>query len=192
MADSTLHVQPQYHASRFHVHLHKPAADTKVVEVPATAFSLVGAALTTHATSSKWEHISVAPLADNDEVHVALSTPHDMDTRHPFYVRWGLIANAAAKGITMETTYDTVDTGADNTGSDDAGEPATALSETIATIATTDNPGADKPFFTVWGKVNGTATDFDILHVKSLTTDATTGDAVRVWSMQLAYRPLTA
>lgn len=192
MADSTTHVLDQYHRSRFHVHLHKPAPDTKVIEVPATAFSLKTTALDTHGTSVKWEHIKVAPLTDGDEIHVVLSTPHDMDTKFPFYVRWGLISNAAAKAVLLETTYDTVDTGATHAGSDDAGDGGTAFTETIATVTTTANPGADKPFFTVWGKANGTATDFDILHVKAIVTDATTAAAVRAWSMQFAYRPLTA
>jgi len=192
MADSTTHVLNQYHRERFHPHLHKPVPEVKVIEVPVKAMSLVGAAETAHGTSSKWEHVIVAPLQDGDEAHVVVSTPHDMDTAYPFYVRWGLIADEAAKGVTIETTYDTVDLGATHAGSDDAGEPATAFSETIAAIATSDNPGADKPFFTVWGKVNGNATDFDIVHIKGVTTDATTADALKIWCMQFAYWPMTA
>lgn len=192
MADSTTHVLNQYHRARFHPHLHKPVAEAKVIEVPVKAMSLVGATETAHGTSGKWEHIIVAPLKNGNEIHVVLSAPHDMDTKFPFYVRWGLIANEAAKGVTMETTYDTVDLGATHEGSDDAGEPTTALSETIPTLGTDDVPGVDKPFFTPWGKVNGTATDFDIVHIKALVTDATTDDAVRCWCMQFGYRPLTA
>jgi len=192
MADSTTHVLPEYHRARFHPHLHKPTASYKVVEFLPEDFSLVSAAIAAHGTSSKWEHLEVVPLADADEIHVEFSTPHDMDTKFPFYVRWKLIANAAAKGVTITTTYDTVDCGANHTGSDDAGEPATAFTETIAAIGTTDNPGADKPFFSVWGKVNGATTDFDSIHIKGAATDATTTDAVRVRSLQFAYRPLTA
>jgi hypothetical protein len=192
MADSTTRVLSQYHKPRFHPHLHKPAAGTKVETLYAYQLGPLTAAVAAHGGTNKWVAAPVIPLADSDEVHMNWVTPHDCDTRYPIYIRWGLIANAAAKGGTITTTVSTVDLGATHTGSGDAGDGGTALAQTIAAIATGDNPGADKPFFTVWGKKNGATTDYDILEIKLVASAQTTADALRVFCLQIAYWPRTA
>lgn len=192
MADSTLRVQPQYHASRFHTHLHKPAPDYKVQTLYAYQLGPLTATVAAHGVTDVWEGIPVIPLTDADEVHAIWVTPFDFDSKAPFYMRWGLISNAASKAQALATTVDFVDTGATHTGSDTAADGATALTETITTISTSTNPGANKPFFSVWGKVNGRTTDFDILFMKLVASGQTTADAVRVFCLQLAYRGLTA
>lgn len=192
MADSTLRVLPQYHNKIFHASLGKPAADYKVETLYAYQLGVVTAAVAAHGVTDKWEGIPVIPLTDADEVHAIIVTPHDFDSKFPFYLRWGLISNAASKAQALATTVDFVDTGATHSGSDTAGNGATALTETITTISTSSNPGADKPFFSVWGKINGRSTDFDILFAKLVASGQTTADAVRVFCLQFAYRPKTA
>lgn len=192
MADSTLRVLKQYHKPRFHPHLHKPAAGTKVETFYAYQLGPLTAAVAAHGGTNKWVAAPVIPLANSDEIHMNWVTAHDCDTKQPIYVRWGLISNAASKALTITTTINEVDTGSDHSGSDDAGDGGTALDETIAAITTGSNPGADKPFFSVWGKKNGASTDFDILEVKLVASGETTADAVRVFCLQIAYWPLTA
>lgn len=192
MADSTTHVLNQYHRARFHPHLHKPAPEMKVETFYAYQLGPLTAAVAAHGVTNKWQAIPVIPLADNDEVHFNWVTAHDCDTKYPIYVRWGLIASAASKASTITTTISTVDTGANHTGSGSAGDGGTALDETIAAITTGSNPGANIPFFSVWGKKNGVTTDFDILEIKLVSTGNTTADNVKVFCLQIAYWPLTA
>ena len=192
MANSTLRVLDQYHANVFHPHLGKPTPDYKVETLLAYQLGPLTAAVAAHGVNNVWEGIPVIPLTDNDEIHVIWPTPHDFDSKFPFYLRWGLISNAASKAQALATTVDFVDTGATHTGSDTAGDGATALAETITTITTGTNPGANKPFFSVWGKINGRSTDFDILFAKLVASGQTTADAVRVFCLQIAYRPKTA
>lgn len=192
MADSTLRVHPQYHSNRYHVHLHKPAADYAVETLYAYQLGPLTAAVAAHGVSNVWEGVPVIPLTDVDEIHSIWVTPFNFDSKAPFYVRWGLLSNADSKALAIATTVDFVDTGATMTGSDTAGDGATALTETITAITTTSNPGTSKPFFSVWGKINGRTTDFDILFLKLVASGQTTADAVRVFCLQLAYRQLAA
>jgi len=192
MADSTTRVLPEYHRARFHPHLHKPTASLKTVTLTAYQLGVLTAARGAHAVSDVWEGIDVIPLADNDEIHVIWPTPLDFDSKYPVYIRWGLLSNADSKAQALTTTVDFIDTGATQSGSDLAADGATALNETIAAITTATNPGTSKPFFSVWGKINGRTTDFDILFLKLVASGATTADAVRVFCLQIAYRPLTA
>lgn len=192
MADSTTTVLNQYHKSKFHPHLHKPTPKHKVETLYAYQLGPVSAAVAAHGTTNKWQGLPVIPLANSDEIHAVWMSSHGFDSKNPVYVRWGLISNAASKALTITTTVDTVDFGATHAGSATAGDGGTALNETIAAITTASNPGADIPFFSVWGKLNGTSTDFDALFVKLVASGATTADSVRVWCLQVAYRPLTA
>lgn len=192
MADSTTRVLPPYHANRYHPHLHKPAPELRVETLYAYQLGPLTAGVAAHGVTNVWEGIPVIPLTDADEIHAIWPTPFEFDSKSPFYVRWGLLSNADAKALTIATTVDFIDTGATQTGSDLAADGATALSETIAAITTTSNPGTSKPFFSVWGKINGRTTDFDILFVKLVASGQTTADAVRAFCLQIAYRPLTA
>lgn len=190
--DSARRVVLQYHKSRFHSALHKPAADYKREIFYAEQLGPLSAAVAAHGGTNKWVAIKVIPLADADEVHFNWVTPLDFDYRHPIAFRWGLISNAASKAITITTTYSTVDMGADFKGSGDAGDGGTALTNTIAAVSTGDNPGGDKPFMTQVGTIEQLTSDFDILEIKGVAGSATTADAVRVFCLEIYYRPLTA
>lgn len=192
MADSTTRVLDQYHAHRFNARGGFPMAKRKTETFYAYQLGPLTAAVAAHGTTNKWEALPVIPLTDSDEVHFAWVTPDDFDYRYPIYLRWGLIANAASKAQALATTIDRLDTGATMAGSDAAGDGATTLTETITTISTATNPGADEPFFSVWGKINGHTSDFDILGVKLVASGQTTADAVRVFCLQISYTPLTA
>lgn len=192
MANSTKRLMDGYHLSHFHSHLHKPAPQFVVETMYAYQMGPVTAAIAAHGVTNVWQGVPVVPLDNSDEIHVAWATSHNFDAKHPFYLRWGLIANDSAQAITLTTTVDFVDMGATHTGSDTAGDGATALSETIAAITTTSAAGTNKPYFSVWGKINGRTTDFDALFVKLVASGVTGADTVRVWCLQIAYRPLTA
>lgn len=192
MADSTLRVQPPYHANRYHPHLHKPAPELRVETLYTFQLGVVGAVRAAYGVTDVWEGIPVIPLEDTDEIHAIWVTPFEFDSKSPFYVRWGLLSNADSKALTIATTADFIDTGATQAGSDLAANGATALTETITAITTTSNPGTSKPFFSVWGKINGRTTDFDILFVKMLVSGQTTANAVHAFCLQIAYRTLTA
>lgn len=185
MADSTLRVLDQYHADRFHPHLHKPTPDYKVETFYAYQLGVVSAAQAAHGVSNKWQGIFVIPLADNDEIHAIWVTPHDLDSKFPMYLRWGLIPNNDTSASTLTTTVDYADLGATHAGSDAAGDGATALNETIKAIVAADTT-ANIPFFSVWGKMNGRTTDFDILFVKLVSTGNSGADRLRVFCLQLA------
>lgn len=192
MADATLRVLKQWHRRYFHPHLHRPVPKNKIDTLYAYQLGVVTAAHAAHGTTNKWQGLSVIPLANNDEVHAVWITPPDFDYKWPIRIRWGLIANAASKASALTTTVDFVDIGSDHFGSDTAGDGSTALNETIATISTSTNPGADVPFFSVWGKANAQTSDWDALFVKLVSSGNTTADAMRVWCMQVSYVPLTA
>lgn len=192
MANSTLRVLDQYHANVWHPHLGKPVPDYKVDTLLAYQLGPLTAAIAAHGVTDVWQGIPVIPLADNDEIHAIWVTPYNFDSKFPFYARWGLLSNADSKALTIATTVDFVDTGATHAGSDVAADGATPLTETITAITTTSNPGTSKPFFSVWGKINGQTTDFDILFLKLVAGGATTADAVRVFCLQIAYRVKTA
>lgn len=192
MADSTLRVLNQYHKPRFHPHLHKPVAGTKVETLYANQLGPLTAAVAAHGGSNKWVAALVIPLANSDEIHMNWAVPHDCDTKYPIFIRWGLISSANSKALTIATTISTVDTGSTHAGSGDAGDGGTALAETIAAITTGSNPGQDKPFYSVWGKKNGATTDYDILEIKLVASGETTADNVKVWCLQIAYWPFTA
>ena len=188
-ARTTVH---QYHKARYHPQLHKPVPHYRREIFYANQLGPLTAAVAAHGGTNKWVANLVIPLADNDEVHFNWLTPYDFDYTQPVLVRWGLISNAASKAQTITTTYSTVDMGAGFVGSDDAGDGGTVLNQTIAAIATGDNPGGDKPFMTQIGIIEKLTTEYDILEIKGVAASATTADAVRVWCLEIGYFPLTA
>lgn len=180
----------QYHSVKYHPAYGKPVPQTKRELFYARQLGPLTAAVAAHGTSNKWQAIEVIPLANSDEVHFNWVTPYDFDFRHPVLVRWGLISNAASKALTITTTYSTVDMGATLAGSGDAGDGGTALTQTIAAITTGSNPGADKPFMSQIGTIEGITTDYDILELKLVASGQTTADAVRVFCLEIGYRSL--
>lgn len=193
MADSTLRVLNQYHNPRFHPHLHKPAAGTKVETLYAYQLGPVTAAVAAHGVADKWQGIPVIPVADNDEIHAVWMSAHDFDYRYPLYVRWGLLPNNATSASTITTTVDFVDMNGDvdAKGSDAAGDGGTALTETITAIVAADTT-ANVPFFSVWGKAAAQSADWDALFVKMVSTGNSSADRLRIWCLQIAYWPHTA
>jgi hypothetical protein len=182
----------QYHTSKWHPTLGKPVPQTKSQVFYAYQLGPLTAAVAAHGATNKWQAIPVIPLADNDEIHFNWLTPYDFDFRHPVLIRWGLISSAASKALTLTTTYSTVDMGASFTGSGDAGDGGTALTQTIAAVTTGNNPGANKPFMSQVGTIEGKTSDYDILEIKGVASGATTADNVKVWCLEISYRPLTA
>lgn len=191
MADSTLRVLNNYHKARFHNSLHKPAAEFKVETLYAYQLGALTAARAAHGTTNKWQGVDVIPLANSDEIHALWVAPHDLDFKFPIYQRWGLIPNNATSALTITTTVDFMDLGATHAGSDAAGDGATAFNETIAAI-TAAQTTADVPFFSVWGKHLAQSTDWDILFTKLVASGQSGADRLRVFCLQIAYRPLTA
>jgi len=186
MAASTETNLASYHIPRFGSY-GKPSRENIVETFYAYQLGPLTAAVAAHGVTNVWQGMPVIPLANNDEIHFAWKTPNDLDVEYPIKVRWGLISNAATKALTITTTYDRV-----IEGTTVAADGATAFNDTIPAIATGDNPGANIPFNTKWGKINGTSTEFDILFIKGVASGATTADAVRVTWLQFAYTPLTA
>jgi len=184
-------VVQQYHKQKYHPAYGKPVPQTKRELFYARQLGPLTAAVAAHGTTDKWQAIEVIPLANSDEILFNWLTPYDFDYRHPILVRWGLISNAASKALTITTTYSTVDMGATFAGSGAAGDGATALTQTIAAVTTSSNPGADKPFLSQVGTIEGLTSDFDILELKLVASGQTTADAVRVWCLEIGYRPRT-
>lgn len=191
MADSTTRRLMQYHSSRYHRHLHKPAPDTKVETIYATQLGPVTAAEAAHTTTDKWEGVRVIPLDANDEVHFAWATPADFSYKDFVYVRLLYIPNHASAGTVITVTYDKVSMGTNGTGSDDAGNGATSFSETIETV-TDAQTNIDQPLASPWGKIVGSTTDYDVLFLKIVAGTASGADRLHLWAVQIGYHPLTA
>jgi len=196
MADSTTQKLDSYQTPLFHEALHRPVHRTRVQTFYADQLDTVGAALAPHGVAGKWEHINVIPLANADEIHKVIVVPHDMDVNFPFFLRWGLIPNNATSALTIATLVDLIDVGASQAGSGSAGEPATALDETIAAI-TAAQTTANIPFYSMWGKKNpvvvgGDIGRLDIVHVKLTASGQSSADRLRVFCLQFAYKPMAA
>jgi len=191
LLDSDNRVLHPYHKERWHHHLAKPTPELKVCSFNAVVLDPVTATLAAHGTSVKFEHIRVIPLADADEIHYQFSTPHDFDGRKDWYLRWKLISNNAAGGATITTTVDLIDVGSTHAGSDEAGEPATALDTVIPAITDAETT-ADVPFYSDWGIKTGQAADINTIHVKLVASSASGADRLRVVELQFGYWPITA
>ncbi|MCK5020564.1 MAG: hypothetical protein KAS32_26330 [Candidatus Peribacteraceae bacterium] len=191
--DADNRVLSQYHKKVGHNSLGSPTPQTKVITIDAPQLDPVGAALAAHGTSVKFEHVRVIPLADADEIHYVITTPHDFDGRYRYYLRWQLISNNAAGGAAITTTVDELDAGSTQTGSDEAGEPATALDTPIPAITDAETT-ADVPFYSDWGiKIPvESGPDINMIHLKLVASSASGADRLRVMKLQFGYWPLTA
>jgi hypothetical protein len=191
MADSTTRRLSQYHSSRYHRHLHKPAPDTKVETIYAPLLGPATAAAAAHSTTNKWEGVRVIPLDAADEIHFAWMTPHDFSYKDFVYVRLLYIPNNASSGTVITVTYDKVSMGTTAIGSDAAADGASTFSETIESV-TDAQTDADEPLASPWGKIVGSTSDYDVLFLKIVAGTASAADRLHVWGLQIGYHPLTA
>lgn len=191
MADSTTRRLTQYHTSRFHPHLHKPAAEYKAETFYARDLGVVTAGHRAYGVSAKWEGVTVIPLDNGDKVQFAWLTPLDFDWKHPVYVQLCYIPDDNASATALTVTYDRLSMGATLIGSGVAADGASTFTETIESV-TDAQTDADKPLCSPWGKINGSATEFDVLFLNIVAGAVSAADNLCLVALRIAYRPLTA
>ena len=149
----------------------------------------VTAAVAAHGVTDVWQGIPVIPLADADEIHAICTVPPNADLRHPVYLRWLLIPNAATSVGAITTTIDKVNTTRNWTGSSTAGDGATALSTTIPAVIDGET-AINVPFASDWGKIAGVAQSayYDMLFIKLVAGSMTGADILRVFGLQVAFK----
>lgn len=174
---------------RLKVYQRQVLQEYQIETLYAYQLGVLTAAHAAHAVSDKWEGVTVIPLADSDEVHVVYMIPHNAELLHPVYLRWILLPNHTTSAATIATTVDKVDMTRNMTGSDVAGDGATALDTTIPAIVAAET-GADVPFASDWGIIKGVArgSEYDALFVKLVASGASSADRLRVVAMQVATR----
>lgn len=139
--------------------------------------------------TNKGQGLPTIPLTNADEIHAMWIPPHDINTKFPVKIRFWVLPNNAASGITLTTTLDYVTAG-------EAGDAvaladgATSLVSTHSAITDAETT-ANTPILTEWAQVNnGTTTPYDALFFKVVASGASGAVRARVYAMQIAYKSI--
>ena len=171
------------------IYLRSVVNDYQVATLYAYQLGVLTAARAAQGVTNKWEGVDVIPLADSDEIHAIWYVPHNANTKYSIYLRWQLVVgNADSAASTLTTTVDKINMTRTAEGSDTAADGATALTTTIPAITIAETETENFPFASDWGKIVGSATLFDALFVKLVSSSNTAADRLRVVALQIAYK----
>lgn len=174
---------------KLHIYQRTRLNDYQVETLYAYQLGVLTAARAAHGVSNQWEGVDVIPLADSDELHVIYMIPHNTDLRKHVYLRWILIVGSAdSAASTLTTTIDKIDMLRVMTGSDTTADGATALTTTIPAITIAETETENFPFASDWGRIAGTATLYDALFIKMVSSANTSADRLRVIALQVATK----
>ena len=140
-----------------------------------------------HDVTNVWQGVPVIPLSDNDEIHFAYMIPHNANTKYPMYLRWILLPNNGTSASTIVTTIDKVSTTRTWEGGTTVADGATVLDTVIPAIIAGETV-VSQVFASDWGKINGSATLFDVLFLTMLSTSNSSADRLRVVALQIATK----
>lgn len=141
-----------------------------------------------YGTTNKGQGIPCKPIQDGDELHAFVPLHPHTDQKYPIYLRWWVIPNTTASAVRLNTTVDRINMTRNLTGSDAVGDAATALTTTIADVEGPTTT-ANVPQASTWGILKkGSASDFDALFVKMVTSNVTGPRSIRVVLLEVAMR----